>query len=398
MPAAAPTPPGYSNLVDETVAPLFLTETFDNTLRIQPVMERLKKNGNISTDNYSKYINIPARIGEFSDAYSTDLNVRSWARQQQFVNYAAPFAIFEMLAALSENDIMFMNSPQAYIKEGKRILADMSTDFQKKMNRRILRENGSGVASLGAAVFAGSQYPFNGLPSIFGTGTTQNYNDITQTTSGAIGAADREALPNGTYYGISTHPTNAIAGVDGRVNEATSPVIANWSSTAWNGSAGTWLTTGDKVLSHLIMRLTRGNGPDQRPDLAVMSRTNWEDLRGLLRTKATQMVVLQDNAPRVPDVGMLPRIMFNYEGLDVLFDVDQLSNVAYVLNTQQMKYMVFPQVPAGDGTSTLKGSTQPLFSFAQSGDINQGAYKAVAKHVGQLWANPFYQGAAFNFA
>lgn len=398
MPSIAPTPANYSNLVDETVAPLYLTQTFDNTIRIQPVFERLKLKGKIDTENYSKYVNIPARIGEFSDGYSTDLNTRNFQRAQQFVNYAAPFAIFEMTAALSENDLMFMSGPQAYIKEGKRILEDMSTDFQKKMNRRLLRENGSGVNSLGTVPFTGSQYPFNGLPSLFGTGTTQNYNEVAQTTSGAIGAGDKEAMSNGTYFGVSTHPLNPIVGVDGRVLEATSPVIANWSSTFWNGSAGTLLTVGDRVLSHLILRLTRGNGPDQRPDLALLDRLGYENVRALLRTKQTQMVILQDNAPRTTDAGLMPRIMLPYEGLDVLFDVDMPANAVYVLNTAQMKYMAFSQAPAGDGTSALGGKTQPLFQFAQAGDINQGAYKAVAKHVGQFWANPFYQGAAFNFA
>lgn len=398
MPTSTPSPQNFSTLVDEGVAQQFLGLTADNTIRIQPVMERLKKNGLIQFDGSGRWVNNPVRVGEYATNYSTDLAARSWSRAQQIVNYAYSYGILEVLGVLSENDLMFLNSKESYAKTGQRILKDMSNDFQKGMNRKILRENNGGTTSLGVAAYAGGQYPINGLASLFGTGTTQNYNPTTQTTSGAIAAGDIEALPNATYCLVSTHPTNAIAGVDGRVNEATSPVIANWSSTAWGGSAGTWATVGDKVMSHLIIRLTRGNSPDERPDLAVMTRQNFEDFRSRIRSLATQMVILQDNSPRSPDVGMLPRIYFNYEGVDVLFDSDQIANACMVLNTKKMDYRVYPQKPAGDGTSALKGQTQEMFYFAQSGDINQGAYKAVAKHVAQLWADPFFNGVAFNFA
>lgn len=398
--ATAPTPASYSGLIDIAVAQKFMRTTWENTNRVQVMLERLKQNGRVSFDGSGKFVEWTARVGEFDADYRADLAGRSFARNNHYVPYAAGYSFLDMTAALSERDLMFASSEEAIVPLRERLLTQMGEDFSKAYSRRLLRENGGSNTVMGVTAYAGGLQPLNGLPTIFqhGSGTAQNYNPDTQATSGNVAASDKEVLPNGTYCGVSTHPTNSISGVANKVNESTSPVIANWSCTGWNSTAtNTWLANCLDVVSHLITRTNRGNTPEERADLCLMTRGMFGDFRAKVRASTSQQVILMDDRPRAPDAGMYPRLYAPFEGVDATFDVDMPTNVCYVLNTKKGELKVFPQQPAGTG-GPLQGNPTEMFKIAQAGDIDQGAYKIVATIASQIWFNPRYQGAAYNFA
>lgn len=400
MPGSTPTPANYSALVDELVTQQFMRTEWEQTKKIRIFTEQLEKDGAFEYDASGKWTDWKARVGEFQTQYHTDLGVRSFARKNHYVTYTAPWSFIEVTGLLSENDIMFMNSPDAVVNLTKKMLKQMSDDFYKDVNKKLLQENGGTNSAIGASTFSGGQVPFYGMPTLFGYGTAAlAYNPDTQVVGGAVAATDKEVAPNVTYCGISSHPTNSITGVDNKMNESTSPVIANWTSTAWNSASGTtWAINCVDVMEHLVTRATRGSGIDETPNLSILTSLMYRQFRQGIRRNSTSQIVLQDDSPRSPDAGMYPRRYIPFLGVNCFYDENQLSNVVGVYNTKQIKFRIFPQKPAGMSDGAIGGDVKEMFKVAQMPDIDQGGHKVVVKMVAQMLQNPRYQASAYNFA
>lgn len=395
MPATAPTYNHYSSLVDATTTQQFMKGEFDNTIKRNIILNKLNEKGNIKFDATGKFFERNVRIGLHEAAYRTaDLAARSFARKQQRISYAVPYSVREVTGVLGELDVMFNTGPEALVSLKKTTIKNMAEDFRKDISRIILRSNASGATSMGQAAVANSPVPFFGLPTMFSpSGTVLAYNADTQAVGAGIAATDKEASPNTTYCGISTHPTNAISGVDNKANESTSPVLANWSSTAWTGTA-TWVSTGFKVIDHVLTRLQRSQDSSDSADVVLLTRSMWNDLRGALQTNMRIELAGQPKsvAPTLYRDNVIP-----WGGAEVCWDVDQPANVAYFLNSNHLELDLFPQHNIlQDGT--LEASSDQMFSVFSKYSIEQGGHLAVAQLAGQLWGNPFYHGAAQNFA
>ena len=83
--ATAPTPAAYSGLIDTAVAQKFMRSTWENTSRVQVMLERLKQAGRIGFDGSGKFVEWTARVGEFDADYRADLAGRSFARNNHYL-------------------------------------------------------------------------------------------------------------------------------------------------------------------------------------------------------------------------------------------------------------------------------------------------------------------------
>jgi hypothetical protein len=398
MPGTTPTPANYSALVDEVVTQQYMRGEWDNTKKLRKFWNELDTGRSIEYDASGKYIEWKARIGEFSAGYRGDLVQRQFSRKQQRVTYTAPYSFLEIPALLSERDLQFLNSPEAIVRFQDDYLGTMGADFAKSLNNKLLSENTTGATVMGqAATSAGGDVPLYGLLYLFQHGTAQAYNPDTNTTSGAVGATDKEVLPNGTYCGVTTNPVTGVTGVDGQVIGSTAPVIINDTSTAWTGT-NTWASTCLEVMDYAITRLTRSPMADEGPNIAITNRTRFLALKAKIRSATTQQVVLVDASGRNPNIGAYGERVIPYNGLEATFD-ENCPSVTYFLNTKQMKYKIFPQIALAkvDG-GAIKGNVPEPFRVAQMPDIDQGGWKVVAVQCAQLIANPYFQGASYGAA
>lgn len=401
---SAPSLVSFSPIVDELVTQLYLTKTFDNATRHSVALDYLLNKGVLGQDaDGGKYIELKARIGEFSQAYRAELAARTFNRVNHDVTYVLPYAFYETTGVLSEEDLAFLQSRQAIVKLSQKMLTRMSDDLGKGLNRQLIQSNATSNTIAGVAAASTSPTPVFGFISVFGYGATATgYTYTTQASTGsAVAAGDLEVLPNVSYCGISTHPTNAISGVDNKVNESTSPVIANWSSTGWNSTASTTYQTNClDVVSHLIVRLqARGNDPSLMPNFGMQTTAMHETMKRALRASTNQQLVLT-MTPQSPDQGMNPRLFLNYEGLPIFPDTDCPTNALFVLTLKPDAAFgnIMPQMPAGNADGPIGGDVKPIFRVAQMPDIDQGGHKVVAKIMLNNGLNPRRQAMAFNFA
>lgn len=394
----------FSPIVDELVTQLYLTKTFNNATRHSVALDYLTNKNVLTQDaDGGKYIELKARIGEFQAAYRAELAQRSFNRVNHDVTYTLPYAFYETTGVLSEEDIAYCQSRQAIVKLVDKMLPRMSDDLAKGLNRQLIQSNSTANTIAGVAAASSSPTPINGFLSVFGYGSTAiGYTASSQSTTGsAVTAADIEVLPNVSYCGISTHPTNAISNVQNKVNESTSPVIVNWSSTALNSTASTTYQTNClDTVSRLIVRLqSRDNDATLMPNFGMQTTQMHEAMKRALRAATNQQLVLT-TTPQAPDQGMNPRLFLSYEGLPIFPDTDCPTGCLFVLTLKPEASFgnIMPQMPAGYSEGVFTGNVKPIFGVGQMKDLDNGGHKVVAKIMMNVGLNPRRQGLAYNFA
>lgn len=402
MPGTAPTPVNYSNVVDEVVTQQFLRGEWNNTLKIRYLWKALNDNGCIVYDASGKYHEWKVRLGDWSGSanYRGDLVQRNFARKQHRATYTGAYSFLEIPGMFSERDLQFLNTPENMSNFQTGFLTEMGEDFGKALNTKLLSENTTANTVMGVAATSTSDVPLYGLLTMFShsSGTAQNYVVASNTTTGNVGATDVEVLPNSTFCGISTNPVTGVTGVDNQVVGSAAPVLINHTSTTWTGT-NTWLSTATKVLDYAQVRLTRGQGPENKPDLVIQTRARFLDTKAAMRAASSQMVVFMDTGGRSPNMGTYEDGMIPFNGMAITYDENQPTDVNYFLNTKQMKFKVFPQKSlAGTENGKIQGSVKEPFRVAQGWDIDAGAWKVVAVLCAQMLPNPYFQGASYAFA
>ncbi|HEX9834299.1 MAG TPA: hypothetical protein VGA66_14690, partial [Mycobacterium sp.] len=347
MPAGvAPTPLNYSNVVDTGVLPDFAEARWQLTKRKRLALDSLIQSGKVTPSaTGGKYLDWLATVGEYALNDHSDGGQRTFERQNMEVTYVAPWAFLETTDAVSENDVDFGASKAArwdFIKERATKVVD---DQIKKLNDKIINQNcdANSNAVFGVAAYTGTQR-FFGLPTLFGYGTTATvYNFATSavaTTLITATASAREVIPNTTYCGISTHPTNAISGVPAaaRVIGATSPVIVNHNSTDFGtGSGTTWQINCLSVVDHMITRVNKDGSMDYMPDIGMLTQAMYLQMKQAIRDAVVNQVVLENDEPRSPDMGMYKRFFMKYNGVTISYDIAAIADTFFLLNTKKAK-------------------------------------------------------------
>lgn len=410
MPAGvAPTPLNYSEVVDTAVLPDYANWLWESTNRKRLLLDQLTQNGAIkpADGGGGKYLDWLNTVGEFDLSDHADMGQRMFNRVNTDITHVAPYAFVETTDAISENDWGFLNTKQARNSAVKERTNKIVGDQIKKLNRKLLQQNceSSSNSVFGIAAYAGTQKVF-GLPTLFGYGATaQKYDPtVTTTVTTTVTAANMEVLPTTTYCGQITHPTNTLTGVPDsmRVQEATSPVIMNWSSTAWPYTHTSTYTTWQKnclyVFDRGITRVKRDSDAESRPDLGTMTQSMYLEATSAIRGSTEQHVVLTE-MPSAPDVGMYEHEFFKYKGVLMSWDIDQPANVFYLLNTKKAKFRYLDAVVAGfeNGGPYTTGKKR-FMTMRAFPDANVGSFKFISKMGLQIIWQPQYQACAYTFA
>jgi 3D (Asp-Asp-Asp) domain-containing protein len=402
--ASAPTPVNYSEGVDTLVAEQYLNGAWDNTMRQNVTLERLKKANKINDRFAGKYAIKRVRVGRFQESQHTRLGERTFPVENHHVQYAVPVVPHEVTFALSEEDIAYFQSGgQNSIDHSKSIITDVGTDFEYAINARLLTGN-STSNTIGGVATSTDTLKFSGLVSVFDAGATATgYSLSGGSTGSAVLAADKEVLPNGTYFGVTTNPTAAISGVDNRVTEATSPVIANWSSTAWNSTGSTtYAVNACDTIDHLLnrLRVRKDIGKMAGSQFGVQTVEMHNDFVRCIRSKTNSDIVVANEA-REPDAGMYPRLWVQWNGVKIYADINQAASWVYLLDAAEMEYFVMRQgsvSASGRSAEVLKGQTPRYITVRQQYDIKSGAQLGLVQQQANMFANPFHQAAAYSFA
>ncbi len=147
----------------------------------------------------------------------------------------------------------------------------------------------------------------------------------------------------------------------------------------------------------MITRQCKDGTAEWYPDIGVLTQSMYTDFKTAIRGSIQQHVVLENDTPTSPDIGMYKRFFIRYQGVILSWDIDQAANLFYLLNTKKCRFRYLDAKVAGFDQpagpyQTGKKRIMTLKAFA---DINVGAFKFLSKMGGQIIWEPAAQGASY---
>jgi hypothetical protein len=406
--ASVPDPRGFSDLINLGVTQVFLDTYWENRIVDNVFTEWLKKFGQIThAKKLGKYAEWTARVAKYDSEYRGRGVRRNFAAKQLRVAYAAAYSRLEMPAVFYEEDIEDMDDAHA-MRWLDSELKDMSDDFMIDLNERLIGKHAQDSNTLfGVAQdtqIASGDPGLIGLIDMFSYGATAyQYDPASAPGTTAMSSAIVEVLPNGTYCGVTTHPTTAISGVNGtRITGATSPVIINADTSDTrvinsSGNAG-WAGNAGGVLDYAIVRCRRGNKTSDRPQLLIGDETSLAQLKRNIRDSVSEEVMITASEKISLNKGLILRQYVPYGPVSCIEDQDCPSGVRYLLHPSQFEFWCKPRTMLSTGKQIIKGRTDAWFDVEQQYDIDEGGQKLVGVMKAQCWGNPFRQGIITDFS
>ena len=410
--ATAPDPAGFGKLVDIAVQQAFLDTYWVNRVRDNVLLNAIKEEGELEfTRTLGKFAEWNARVARYDAEYRARGDVRDWEARQLRVAYATAYSRIESRTVFYEEDVEDLDDELAK-SWYKRELTDLSDDFMFSLNNRLLaRHTQSSNAIFGVAqdtTLASGDPGLLGLLDIFDYGgsaaSAYQYDADAKTVSAnAMSSTILEMAPNGTFCGVSTHPTADLSGVDGtREPESTSPVIINADSTdsqvATSSTTIGWATNADVILDYAIPRCRRSTGAGaKRPTLGIARPKEITALKKAIGSTIDNQVLLTEKEHNKTNAGYFHREFVPYGPTVWHEDSDCPDGVRFLLHPKTMRFWVKKQKRLGNGKQTIKGNPSSWFRCEQDYDMDLGGVKALAAMRGQLCPNPFRQCAIVDF-
>lgn len=304
-----------------------LKEVADTTVRNHPVFALLQQRGRIEKNARGRYLQWPVKMGlpqarAFTDAY-IDYSQSDKYRPAQ-LEWKGLYATDSM----TEKERLQNKGDAAILDRYAEIVPDLQESLVEQFSMSLYAD-GSTTDLL------------DGLETMFAVG-------------GTTVAADKVAIPSGTYAGLSTAPgtTSAVwsaslptkpnaafgydwpAGNGMREFDFWSPRCINWSSTSWvDSSHTTFKDTGEYVIRQAIQWTIAAQGQPGRADLCVLSPELYTELTNGLVSR--QRIIAP--AKRLLDLGFPEG--FALDGVEVTSDFAVPARTGYLLNTDKISLM-----------------------------------------------------------
>ncbi len=400
---AAPSTSILSSVIDAVTLQQSTDGAFENVDGYSQIWGKLKSGGRCTSEGGGSDVQRQWHLGLPNAQLLASGAQRVWSQSDQYRATRHPWSNTDSHDCIYVNDVRANNTPQGLVKLNKRLIDSMVLSLRNKLCTDIWTSNAGQNTAAGIAVAAANPVPMAGLITLMGAGSTVlGYNPTTHASTGTtVAAADLEALPDMSYFGLATNPTAPPAGLTNPFTECFSPVLVNETSTGFGGTTHTWAGQAVYVLNHLATRLTRGKGPDEYPDLFVTSNARFQVL--LNSFESTYHTILTQAPGSVPNrrIGGGANLEIPFGNGVATWDQFITAPITFAVNTKKLEFVylpagklvIDPNLPMpreGDMTSMTFIDTQY--------DATQVAHLAGAQITGCVIGNPRFQGISYAYA
>src|ERR1043165_10213169 len=162
---------------------------WDGVQAHRPVFQALKKRGHINKGIAGKRLDWDVRVARHDGEAYHDLQRLEFARKNQYILAQLPWGQLAMKDVLTRDEIAMASGPEAMEQLHKRLITNMTDDFQTRVNYQFLRQDG-------AATGAGNV--LHGIPTFI---------------AGVDNSSNKDATMSDTYAGHST-ALSGLTGID----------------------------------------------------------------------------------------------------------------------------------------------------------------------------------------
>lgn len=370
--------------------PGYLKTATDETLRTSPFLSLLREAGRVTGESggysWTRAVRYKKSTGR---GYQRGANI-NYAPKDEYINVS-----FGTRHMMDDDSIDLLDVTQ---NGGMNKMVDLWSvkypNLADGMRERLQR----GVFLDGTA--SGNEDQLNGLETIF-------KQDLTV----AVVAADRVAIPAGTYCGQNTKPgtkggtwsadlatpSNAAFGGDYPFGSGDaqydwySPKLFHTLSSAWNNTTDTWADNCLDILTAMAQTIELSSGDMLVPKYAPMGDLFMLEFKAKLRSN--QREILPHVAGR--DLGFGDAIEF--EGMMTKKDFFCPSNAAYALNPSAAEMIYMKKPPQGFEHLKGGGEDSMMFGFGPTQAPNATWYGMGVFFFGDLWFRPKHFAKAADF-
>jgi hypothetical protein len=314
--------------VIQSTAPLYMKGAEDLTMRNRLILAMIQRKGRIKL-NQSSHLNYwDVEFAQPPIESRADGGVLNFSRNDLLRQLSNNWRGYYGTDMMTRKEMLMNKGPSAIVKRYDRIMPALTKSLRNRFSGELFI-NGDA---------AGNENRLHGLESFMGAGTCV--------------AADRVAVPDGSYGGFSTDlasqggswsanlttkPNSTIAtdwpdGQGDSEYDWLAPKLINYTSSSWiDNSNKTWALTCELVMTQAQIWLTHTGGMDAAPDLALLS----SDLFYQYKNKISAMRRIIVPHKEASDLGF--GNVLNHEGMALQEDFDCPAATGYVMNLDQME-------------------------------------------------------------
>ena len=293
----------------------------------------LESNGRISYDMGGEGFDWPVQYRNHNVEGNTGENPRNFARRNLWQTASLEFRGYQTTDAMYLREFLSNRGPEAIVKVYDNFTTRLETSMKQALGTQYYIDGTT----------AANSQAWHGLESLFGINGTLNISTGAQRSANA---ADKVGYPSQTYAGLST-----VLGNYGGENESGqvwpegiadpefdfwSPLVINYTSTAFGGAADTFAAQGDEAMRYGRIHAERNSSMDGQVTNVSLSRNLYMDFLNLIDAKE-QINVNRGDGNSLVSLGF--KNVVNFDGMEVSYENGVPTNVGYGYNIKSMELL-----------------------------------------------------------
>jgi len=315
----------WSRIVNTTIKKYVRGEEV-NVLRNRKLTALLRSRGRLKFNASGEQLDWKVRYKRAPLYGFADADTLTFARRNKWKTANLPWRGYAATDSMTKKERLMNKSTEAIIKLYSTVARTLMEDIEDQFGDELYIDGNA----------TGNGKRIHGAESWFAT--DGSINESTGAQRGTANAADRAMYPSDTYAGLSTQLGNYggtwstvwPTGTGDAHYDFWTPLIVNYTSSAFGGTGDTWATQGDEVLRWAIVMSQKNKSKRGMMDLALITNDMFFDFKNLMDGKERFMSRPGRNEGSLAKLGFTDVI--NYDGVDVTSEYGIPSDTGYCWN------------------------------------------------------------------
>lgn len=313
----------WSEVVATTISQ-FNKGAVDLTIREHPVFATLQQKGRFKFGDSGLSLTWQNKFGE-PDVETYSGGAIGYAPTDKHRRLEIDWRGYKMSDLMTEKETLMNRGPQALIRRYSETFDDMKNTMRRRLATELYNDG------------ATNSDRFHGIETFC-------------TAGGSIVAGDKIARATGSYAGhscvpgtiagswstaLTTKPSTELAtdwpeGVGDPEYEWHTPLLVNWSSTAWGTGSTAWIDNCERAMRYANLYMTKGGGKEHRIDMFLMTIAMYNDFMN----RASTLRKIDVPAKRLMEMGFEG---FMLDGVELTKEYGVPANTCYALNHEKLE-------------------------------------------------------------
>ena len=301
-----------------------LREIENSMMKNFQILAMIESMGRIKMNCAGAGFDWPVEFKRHNIEGNTGETPRSFARMNPYKTAYLEYRGYQGTDSISEKEMQENRGPEAIIKVADRMGEKMDRDMRQGLATACYVDGNA----------TGNTKGWHGIESFFGNNGTLKVDDGTQRSANA---ADKVAYPSDTYAGLSTalgnyggeQESGAIwpDGVSDPEYDFWTPLMVNYTSSAFSGTADTWVAQGDEAMRYAIIHSQRNTAVDGQINNIILARDLYF---GFVQAQSTKERLLVSAETQLRALGFKNTVMF--DGIEISWESAITPTVGYGIN------------------------------------------------------------------